>query len=143
MYNYYNTTPKKKRAFISFDFDNDTQLKNLLSGQAKLDSSPFFFDDWSVKEPFPQSTWKSDVRTKIKQCDFVIVLIGANTYQCSGVLEEIRIANEENIPVFGIYEQDKDYYLPATLEKRFLAWTWNNITWAINNINNFLLPRYG
>jgi len=68
---------KKKRAFISFDFDNDENLKNLLSGQAKNSDSPFFFDDWSVKEPFPQSTWKSDVRSKIKQCDFVIVLIGS------------------------------------------------------------------
>ena len=93
----------KKRAFISFDFDNDENLKNLLSGQAKNSDSPFFFDDWSVKEPFPQTTWKSDVRTKIKQCDFVIVLIGAHTSQCTGVLEEIKIANEESLPAFGIY----------------------------------------
>ncbi len=33
----------KKRAFISFDFDNDLYLRNLLAGQAKLPDSPFEF----------------------------------------------------------------------------------------------------
>jgi len=138
-----NQQKKKKRAFISFDFDNDIQLKNLLSGQAKNSDTPFIFDDWSVKEPFPQSTWKSDVRTKIKQCDFLMVLIGQNTYQCSGVLEEIKIANEENIPTFGIYEQNKIYYVPEGLNKRFIAWTWPNITTAINNLSIYLPTTYG
>lgn len=142
-FNQYSTTSKKKRAFISFDFDNDEQLKNLLSGQAKLNDSPFFFDDWSVKEPFPQSTWKSDARTKIKQCDFMIVLIGLNTYECSGVLEEIKMADEEYLPTFGIFEQGKKYYVPAGLEKRFIAWTWDNITWAINNLNSYLPSTNG
>jgi len=132
---------QKKRAFISFDYDNDIQLKNLLSGQAKNSTTPFFFDDWSVKEPFPQSTWKSDVRIKIKQCDFVMVLIGQNTYQRSGVLEEIKIANEENIPTFGIYEQGMNYYLPEGINKRFISWTWPNITAAINNLSIYL-PTY-
>ena len=133
---------QKKRAFISFDFDNDIQLKNLLSGQAKNPDTPFFYDDWSVKEPFPQNTWKSDVRTKIKQCDFVMVLIGPNTYQCSGVLEEIKIANEENIPTLGIYEQGMNYYVPNGLGKRFISWTWSNITAATNNLSIYL-PIYG
>ncbi|MBU2592586.1 TIR domain-containing protein [Patescibacteria group bacterium] len=139
----YQPQGQKKRAFISFDFDNDEQLKNLLSGQAKNPDSPFYFEDWSVKEPFPQSTWKSDVRTKIKQCDFVIVLIGLNTHNCSGVLEEIRIANEENIPTFGIYEQGKNYYVPNGLGKRFIEWNWGYITNAINSLNSYLPQIYG
>jgi hypothetical protein len=146
-----NQQKQKKRAFISFDFDNDIQLKNLLSGQAKNPDTPFFYDDWSVKEPFPQSTWKSDVRTKIKQCDFLMVLIGQNTYQCSGVLEEIKIANEENIPSFGVYSQSVVFYqngqgyinVPQGLDKRYFEWTWPNLTAAINSLNSYLPPIYG
>lgn len=147
----YQTAKNKKRAFISFDFDNDIQLKNLLSGQAKNPDTPFFYDDWSVKDPFPQSTWKSDVRTKIKQCDFMMVLIGTNTHRCSGVVEEIKIANEENIPSFGIYNQNVVFYqngqpyinVPQGLGKRYIEWTWPNITTAINNLNSYLPQIYG
>ncbi len=38
-----------KRAFISFDFDNDDDLRVLLVGQSKLPDSPFEFNDGSVK----------------------------------------------------------------------------------------------
>lgn len=43
----------KKKVFISFDFDNDLKLKNLLAGQAKLSDSPFEISDWSLKEAAP------------------------------------------------------------------------------------------
>ena len=40
------------RAFISFDFDHDEDLRNLLVGQARNPDSPFNIADWSVQEPF-------------------------------------------------------------------------------------------
>lgn len=142
----YQPQKKKKRAFISFDFDNDEQLRNALNAQSKNEDSPFYFEDWSVKDPFPQSTWKSDVKTKIKQCDFVIIIIGKNAHKCSGVLEEIRIANEEWLPSFGIYDQNSIYrrydgstyvYVPEGLRTRHFTWTWPNLTSAINNLSNY------
>jgi hypothetical protein len=90
------------------------------------------------------------VRTKIKQCDFVIVVIGKYTHNCSGVLEEIRIANEENIPAFGIYTQSSQYYnpdmttyiyVPRGLENRWFDWTWPNLTSAINSITSYNPPN--
>src|SRR5712691_879177 len=39
-----------KRAFISFDFDHDEDLRTLLAGQAKHPDTPFDMQDWSVKE---------------------------------------------------------------------------------------------
>jgi hypothetical protein len=135
------TGNNKKRAFISFDYEYDEALKNLLNGQAKLEDSPFYFEDWSVKEPFPQASWKDEVRTKIKQSNFMIVIIGVNTYQASGVLEEIKIANEEQVPCFGVHKQDRQYYVPQGLGKRYVPWTWEAIKQAINNLNNYrLLP---
>lgn len=142
----YQPQKKKKRAFISFDFDNDEQLRNALNAQSKNENSPFYFEDWSVKDPFPQSTWKSDVKTKIKKCDFVIVIIGKNAYKCNGVLEEIKIANEEWLPSFGIYDQNSIYrrydgstyvYVPERLGTRHFTWTWPDLTSAINNLSNY------
>ena len=40
----------KKRVFISFDYDHDLDLKNLLVGQAKNEDSPFEIADFSIKE---------------------------------------------------------------------------------------------
>ena len=40
----------KKRAFISFDYDNDEGAKIMLAGQAKLPDSSFDFTDASVRD---------------------------------------------------------------------------------------------
>lgn len=40
----------KKRTFISFDYDNDVDLKNALVGQSRLSDSPFDITDISIKE---------------------------------------------------------------------------------------------
>lgn len=140
-----NQQKQQKRAFISFDFDNDENLRNLLVGQAKLSDSPFNFQDWSVKEVLPQSVWIPRVRNKIKLCAFMMVIIGTRTYTCEGVVTEIQIANEENIPCFGVYPDSSVFYqngqgyvnVPQGLGKRYLNWTWPNLKNAILNLNSF------
>ena len=47
-----------KRAFFSFDFDEDQSLKNHMVGQMKLPTSPFNGADWSMKEAAPQRNWE-------------------------------------------------------------------------------------
>lgn len=44
----------KKRVFISFDYDHDVDLKNLLIAQSKNSDSPFEIVDMSIKETIPQ-----------------------------------------------------------------------------------------
>lgn len=51
----------KKRTFISFDYDHDNDLKNLLIGQAKNSDSPFEIMDMSIKETI-DSNWKAKAR---------------------------------------------------------------------------------
>ena len=53
----------KKRTFISFDYDNDSDLKNLLVGQARNSDSPFEITDMSIKEAI-DSNWKAKARTR-------------------------------------------------------------------------------
>lgn len=67
-----------QRAFISFDYDNDARLKDLLIGQSKLPDSPFEVHDWSIKTASP--TWRADARRRIRASGLVIVLCGQHTH---------------------------------------------------------------
>ena len=58
----------KVRAFISFDYDNDKSIKELLVGQSKHSDTPFEIADWSVKEHLT-GDWKEKVRQRIKKTD--------------------------------------------------------------------------
>ena len=51
-----------KRAFISFDFDHDNDLRNALVGQAKYPNSPFEIADASVRRHL-RGDWKSKCGT--------------------------------------------------------------------------------
>jgi hypothetical protein len=55
---------RKKRVFVSFDFDNNKVLKDFVIGQARNPDSPFEVIDTSLKEAAPMKTWedKSEVR---------------------------------------------------------------------------------
>ena len=89
-----------KRAFISFDFDHDEDLRNLLVGQARNPNSPFSIQNWSVKEPF-SGNWKDRVRERIRRTDVTIVICGEYTHSATGVSAELDITREEG----------KDYFL--------------------------------
>lgn len=89
----------KKKVFISFDYDNDSVLKEFLVGQSKNNDSPFELADWSIKEHIDDN-WKAKARTRIKQVDVVIVICGQKTNTATGVSAELKIAQAENVPYF-------------------------------------------
>ena len=76
----------KKKVFISFDFDQDKALKDLLIGQSHNAECPFEVIDSSLKEAAPEEGWEEKARQKILNADQVIVLVGAQTYRAPGVL---------------------------------------------------------
>jgi len=118
----------KKRVFMSFDFDNDEDLHNLLAGQSKNPDSPFELSDWSVKEPF-DANWKEKVREKIRRTDLVIVICGEMTAFATGVNVEVQIAKEENIPYFLIWGRSAKSCSkpPAAVNDKIYKWTWDNL----------------
>lgn len=119
----------KPRVFISFDYDNDVDLKNLLVGQAKNEDSPFDIADYSVKEPL-SGNWKEKVRTRIKGVDQVIIICGEYTYLASGVSAEVSIAQEEDTPYFLLCGRNgKECYKPtsAKVTDKLYDWTWPNL----------------
>ena len=118
-----------KRAFISFDFDHDEDLRNLLAGQAKHPDSPFEFADWSVKEPMT-GDWKDKVRRRIRGTDLTIVVCGEWTHTASGVGAELSITREEKKPYFLLWgRSEKTCTKPTSaLETdKIYKWTWDNL----------------
>ncbi len=73
--------------FISFDFDHDEDLRNLLVGQAKNPDTPFWIADSSVKEAMT-GDWTTKVRGRVRRADVVAVICGQYTHTASGVAAE-------------------------------------------------------
>jgi len=125
------------RAFISFDFDNNSTEKLLFSDQAKNSRTPFNIEDWSSKESLPQKEWEELIKSKINKCNMLIVLVGKKTHTATGVLKEIAFAKSQDVPVFGVYVggADDSTTLPTGLQRnRTIDWDWDDIASAIDQV---------
>ena len=121
--------PTAKRAFVSFDYDHDLDLKILLVGQSKHTDTPFSINDQSIKETISED-WKRKARTRIKGCDVVIVICGQHTDSAVGVSAEISIAQEEKVSYFLLQgRSDKTCVKPkaALSSDKIYKWTWDNL----------------
>lgn len=124
----------KRKAFISFDYDNDEPLKTFIIGQSKHPDSPFELADWSIKEAIA-GDWKSKARARIKSVGVVIVICGQDTHNATGVSTELSIAQEEGVSYFLLAGySDKTCTKPKSAKSSDLIykWTWNNLKKLIN-----------
>lgn len=117
----------KKRAFISFDFDNDKILKEFIIGQAKLPDSPFEVVDTSLQEEAPMKTWEDKARAAIKRSDIVVVMVGLLTHRAPGVLKEVRMARQEGVKIVQIIGYRDGNYTPVADAGRLYVWSWENL----------------
>lgn len=123
----------KKRVFISFDYDHDESLKNLLVGQSRYADSPFDITDMSIKEPIANN-WKENARRRIKGCDVVVVICGTNTDTATGVSAELKLAQEEGVDYFllhGYSERNCVKPKSARYSDKMYKWTWDNLKMLI------------
>lgn len=117
----------KKRVFVSFDFDNDRTLKEFIIGQSRLADSPFQVIDTSLKEAAPMKTWQDKARAAIGRSDLVLVMVGPKTHKAPGVLKEVAMAREANIPIVQIIGYKDGDYTPVPNAGRLYRWNWDNL----------------
>lgn len=117
----------KKRVFVSFDFDNDKVLKDFIVGQSRLTDSPFEVIDTSLKEAAPMKTWEDKARATIKRSDLVIVMVGPSTHKAPGVLKEVAMARDEDIPIVQVIGYKDGNYTAVPNAGRLYAWNWDNL----------------
>ena len=118
-----------KSVFISFDYDNDQDLRGNLVAQAKNPESPFSITDWSVKEPISEN-WRRNVRDLIRRADLTIVICGEHTHQAAGVAAEVTIVQEEGKSYFLLKgRRRKTCTRPRSARRRdkIHNWTWPNL----------------
>jgi predicted GTPase len=117
----------KKRVFVSFDFDNDKVIKDFIIGQSRLADSPFDVVDTSLKEAAPMKTWEEKARVAIKRSDIVVVMVGPKTHNAPGVLKEVAMAREENVPIVQVIGYKDGNYTAVPNAGRLYAWNWDNL----------------
>lgn len=129
---YQNT---RKRVFISYDFDNDKNVRYALEGQARRSDSPFEIIDWSLNEVAPERNWEQKARERIKRAQVVIVMCGYKTHLAQGVAKELTIARQEGKPYFLLgRDSSQNCTKPTTalpLDKVY-QWTWDNLVKLLN-----------
>ncbi len=125
------------RSFISFDFDNNSTERLLFVGQIKNSRTPFSVQDWSSKSVLPQSTWEAQIKQKMNATNMCIVLVGKSMSTATGVEKEIKMAQDCNVPVFGVYVDGAGTAstLPTGLARnRVIAWDWTKIANAVDQM---------
>ena len=125
---YFASNQPKVRCFVSYDYDNDSVLKDFLIGQAKHPRSTFSIADWSIKIASPN--WKSEARTRIRSSSLVIVLCGQKTNTATGVATELLIAQEEKKPYFLLAGYKNGGNVKPTSAKpadKLYKWTFENL----------------
>ena len=115
----------RKRAFISFDFDNDKDLRGNLVAQSRDSRSPFSIVDCSLQAPYDE-LWRRKVRNIIRDTDLTIVICGAHTDTAAGVAAEITITREEGKPYFLLQGRRGRCVKPrnALASDEMHAWRW-------------------
>jgi hypothetical protein len=117
------------RVFVSFDYDNDRDLKELLVGQAKNPDSPFEIIDASVKYHLP-GDWQEKVKGRIRRADQVVVICGKRTGSATGVAFELMVARNLGRPYFllaGRADGANAKPKSALSTDKMYNWTWANL----------------
>ena len=89
----------KKKIFISFDYENDKNIKGSLKSQLESDVVSVAVSDRSINKAIDEK-WKDEARRRISGCNFIIFLCGAKTNKAAGVSAEMSIVKELGKPYF-------------------------------------------
>ena len=119
----------KTGLFVSFDFDHDRKLRDLIIGQARLPESRFEVADYSLKEAARQAQWEAKARAAISRADVFVVMLGPRTRFASGVKKEVAIANKlgkQRFQLIGYADGGSRWAVPGG--GRTYRWTWDNLT---------------
>lgn len=126
----------KKKVYVSFDYDNDKELKNHLISQSVNPESGFDIVDMSIKFALT-AKWKKYARKKIKKADVMIVLCGVNTNDAKGVTAEISLSREVNTPYYLIDGRKGKGVFPKGVSKDDIMykWSWKNLQKIFMEVN--------
>lgn len=87
---------RKPTVFISYDIENDSELKDALIEESEKQDSIFEVHGISSGGDHTNETWIIDTRSKIDAADKHVVILGASTHSDPRVAREIDLGMECN-----------------------------------------------
>lgn len=117
----------KLRVYVAFDYD-DKSVKGDLLAQAKLPDCPFEFVDCSIEKPIDRG-WPLEAERRMRSCECVVILCGAQTHQAGGASTELQIAQKISKRHFFLSATRHGVPTPPDHTPRGTPiWTW---TWGV------------
>lgn len=96
--------PQRKKIFVSYDYDNDRRYRFLLSAWDANKTFAFTFDDHST--PLINSTSagriKAAITQKMRNADFLLVIVGRHTHRSKWVAWEINTAKQLRLKLIAV-----------------------------------------
>ena len=117
---------KKVRVFLSFEFGKDNELHRNFYSQAKQHSE-YEIIDCSLNEQYhPDAQWLNKARAQIKKSDIVIVMLGQDTHNATGVEKEVGEAHQLGKPMFQVRPRKRTHgEVRGACE--VIPWKWKRI----------------
>ena len=115
-----------RKIFVSFEFDKDKDLRGHFYAQAKPYAQRYRISNCSLREAYETRQWKAKARTAIRECDAVIVLVGQDTHNASGVRTEVDMARSFGKPTLQVRPQGRPYKGVPGVEC-LIPWKWQRI----------------
>lgn len=117
---------KKVRVFLSFEFGKDDKLHHNFYSQASLHSG-YEIIDCSLNEQYhPDAQWLNKARAQIKKSDIVIVMVGQDTHNATGVEKEVGEAHQLKKPMFQVLPQRRTHG-EVRGAGEVIRWKWKRI----------------
>lgn len=114
----------KKTVFISFDYDNDANYKNLLLAWDKNSDFDFGFYNGSLKDAIDSTNAvyiKSKIKPKILAASRLLCIVGEKTSKSKWIDWEIQTAKDNSKKLIGV-KTTKDNTSPSGLIGAGATW---------------------
>ena len=117
---------KRVRVFLSFEFGRDNELHHNFYSQASLHSG-YEIIDCSLNEQYhPYAESLNKARKQIKKSDIVIVIVGQDAHNATGVEKEVEEAHQLKKPIFQVRPQGRTHG-EVRGAGEVIPWKWKQI----------------
>ncbi|MEW5736406.1 MAG: hypothetical protein AB1921_16290 [Thermodesulfobacteriota bacterium] len=117
----------KRKIFVSYDTAKDERLKEVFAKILERPDSPFVAAGYSTPITEPVRTWEYNTGKAIQGCEIVIILTGPTTAQAPGVLKEVEMAFDEEIPMIQVLGYKNIKVNPIRRAGQLIPWSWETL----------------
>lgn len=134
----------KKKVFVSYDHSEDAHYKYLLQAWDANPNFEFEFDNRSPSVAIDSDeakVIKAALTTKMKQAEYLLVIVGKKTYTSNWVTWEIDRAKQSDVKLkLAAVKIDREYTSPAGLVGVGTSWAYSfsqdNVIAALDGAKN-------